>query len=266
MAIITGFFWELLILFFIVFIHEMGHAAAASHFGWRIKRILILPFGGFCEVDEHGNREMKEELIVVLAGPFQHLLIAILTPILVMSSIISVDIAKQVLQFNMMILLFNLLPIWPLDGGKFVQLFLSSRNPFIQSFRLSLQSSLLVLFILHSIILIYSPLNINVWLVLFYLDFILWFEWKQQRYVFMRFLLERHYGKYPSFSKLEPIEANGDEYVHEVLVKFMRGCKHLIYVNDHATSVGELDENELLHAYFTEKRIHAKVKELLYEN
>ena len=41
-------------------------------FSWRIKRIFLLPFGGTVEVEEHGNRPLKEEFAVILAGPLQH--------------------------------------------------------------------------------------------------------------------------------------------------------------------------------------------------
>jgi len=265
-AILTGYFWQLLYLFAIVFIHELGHAAAAAHYGWRIKRILILPFGGVCEVDEHGNRRIKEDLIVIIAGPLQHVLIAVFIPVLVMLSFLPADVAKQISQYNLMILLFNLIPIWPLDGGKLVQLYLSTQHPYKNACRLSLMSSFAVLLVLHTMILFLYPLNINVWLVLLYLDIILWTEWKQQRYVFMRFLLERHYGKNLSFSQLQSIEAKGEEHLHEVLEKFKRGCKHLIYVGGKDSHLGKLDENEILHAYFTEKRVSAQLKDLVYND
>ncbi|MCJ8006976.1 site-2 protease family protein [Lederbergia wuyishanensis] len=265
-AIITGYFWQLLFLFMIVFIHEIGHAAAAAHFGWKIKRIVILPFGGLCEVDEHGNREINEDLIVIVAGPLQHLIIAAIIPMLVMFSFLSADVAKQLSLYNFMILMFNLIPVWPLDGGKLIQLFLSTRHPYIKACRISLVSSFAVLIALHTVLLLFYPLNINIWLILLYLDLTLWSDWKQQRYVFMRFLLERHYGKTINFSQLQPIDARGEEYLHEVLERFKRGCKHLIYVEGKNSSQGKLDENEILHAYFTEKRVSAQLKDLVYDD
>ncbi|HLU22018.1 MAG TPA: M50 family metallopeptidase [Bacillaceae bacterium] len=265
LAIMTGYFWELLALFCIVFLHELGHAFMAHYYDWKIKRILILPFGGYCEVDEHGNRSMQEELMVILAGPFQHLIIAILLPILVMASVVTADYAKVILQFNVMILIFNLLPIWPLDGGKLIQLFFATRNTYLEANRLSLVVSAVVLGMLHLFIFIYSPWNINVWLVLIYLSVSLWTAWKQLRFSFMRFLMERHYGKHEYVSQLQTINAKGDEYLHEVFTKFKRGCKHLIYVAG-PTHQGKLDENELLYAYFTEKRVDARLKDLVYDD
>ena len=67
-GIFTARFKELLLLFCIVLIHELGHAFAAAHYNWRIKRIQLLPFGGVAELEEHGNKSLKEELVVVIAG------------------------------------------------------------------------------------------------------------------------------------------------------------------------------------------------------
>src|SRR3954454_6997996 len=72
LSIATAHFLEVCLLLGIIFIHEIGHAAAASFFSWRIKKITLLPFGGVAEMDEHGNRPLKEETIVVAAGPLQH--------------------------------------------------------------------------------------------------------------------------------------------------------------------------------------------------
>ncbi|MGW9606378.1 site-2 protease family protein, partial [Heyndrickxia sporothermodurans] len=117
-AVITARFHELLILFSILFIHEMGHSIMAHFFSWRIKKISILPFGGVAEMDEHGNRPLKEELLVILAGPIQHVWLAIVMFVLFKMHIISISFFQTFMDYNLMILLFNLLPIWPLDGGK----------------------------------------------------------------------------------------------------------------------------------------------------
>lgn len=264
LAIITGYFWELLALFMIVLFHELGHAVSAQFFNWKIKRILILPFGGICEVDEHGNRPIKEELIITAAGPFQHLLIAVIIFALAAASFISADYAQLLTKFNLMVLFFNLLPIWPLDGGKIIHLLLASRQPFIQACKQSLASSFIILAMLHVFLLIFAPLNLNIWVVFSYLYVCLWAEWKQMRYVFIRFLLERHYGKQSGFNELHPIEASGDDFLHEAMEKFRRGCKHLIHVAGQKSELGQLDENELLYAYFTEKQVGARLKDIVY--
>ena len=66
-GIFTARFKELILLFCIVLIHELGHALAAAHYNWRIKNSAFA-FGGVAELEEHGNKSLKEELVVVIAG------------------------------------------------------------------------------------------------------------------------------------------------------------------------------------------------------
>ena len=147
-AIMTARFMEVLTLFVIIFIHEMGHGIMAHFFSWRVKRIAILPFGGVAEVDEHGNRPLKEELLVTIAGPLQHVWMAALVYFLMKSGLLSQDYYDLFMNFNMMVFLFNLLPIWPLDGGKLVHLLVSSYMPFLRAIQFSLISSFVISFAL----------------------------------------------------------------------------------------------------------------------
>jgi len=264
LSIMTAHFFEICILFGIIFIHEMGHAAAAAFFSWRIKRIMLLPFGGVAEVDEYGNRPLREEVVVVAAGPLQHVWMVGLAYGLLQFQLIPGDFFQLFFSYNLMIFLFNLLPVWPLDGGKLVFLLLSLKQPFSDAHRLTLIFSTVSLFLFSFMILLTAPWHINVWIIVGFLLFSLYYEWKQRRYVFMRFLLERYYGKKSDLPSLKPIQANEQDLLIDVLEQFQRGCKHPIIVNADGREKGMLDENELLHAYFTEKRLSDRISDLLF--
>ncbi|MBM7653025.1 M50 family metallopeptidase [Neobacillus cucumis] len=265
LSIATAHFLEVSMLLGIIFIHEMGHAAAASFFSWRIKKISLLPFGGVAEMDEHGNRPLKEETIVVLAGPLQHVWMVALAYVLFSLQLIPEDLYHLFIQYNVMILVFNLLPVWPLDGGKLVFLLLSLKDAFPKAHQLTLLISLFSLSLFSIMILLTAPLHLNVWVVVCFLFFSLYHEWKQRRFIFMRFLLERYYGKKAATPDiLKPIQANEEDLVIHVLEKFQRGCKHPIIVEGDGREKGTLDENELLHAYFSEKRLTDKISDLLF--
>lgn len=264
LAVVTAHFIDLSLFLLIIFVHEMGHAAAASFFSWRIKRISLLPFGGVAEMDEHGNRPLKEEIIVILVGPLQHLWMMALSYIFFQFSLLSEGIFELFIQYNLMILLFNLLPIWPLDGGKLVFLWLSLNESFPGAHRKALLISGGSLFVFAAILLFSEPINLNIWVVIAFLLFSIYHEWKQSRYVFIRFLLERYYGKNGDFRTLKPIVVEDDEMVIHVLEKFQRGYKHPIIVEKDGKEKGAMDENELLHAFFSEKLITARIGELLY--
>ncbi|MDR7001492.1 M50 family metallopeptidase [Neobacillus niacini] len=263
-SIATAHFREVCLLLGIIFIHEMGHAAAASFFSWRIKKITLLPFGGVAEMDEHGNRPLKEEAIVVLAGPLQHVWMVGLGFLLYSFSLVPADVFYLFFQYNLMIFIFNLFPVWPLDGGKLVFLLMSYKKSFPFAHRVTLQISFISLTIFSLLILFTAPYHLNVWVVIAFLYFSLYHEWKQRRFIFMRFLLERYYGKKSDLQLLKPIQANEHDLLIHVLEKFQRGCKHPIIVEGNGKEKGMLDENELLHAYFTEKRLTDKVSDLLF--
>ncbi|MCQ6278253.1 M50 family metallopeptidase [Bacillus sp. EB600] len=263
-SIVTAHFLEVCLLMLIIFIHEMGHAAAASFFSWRIKQISLLPFGGVAEMDEHGNRPLREETLVVVAGPLQHVWMVGLAFFLKGIGWIPNDLFQLFLDYNLMILLFNLFPIWPLDGGKLVFLLLSLKNPFPDAHRLTLLISTTFLSLFAILILFTAPNHVNVWVVIAFLYFSLYHEWKQRRYVFMRFLLERYYGKIDGPHILVPIKAEEEEMLIQVLQRFQRGCKHPIIIEGLDNEKRMLDENEVLHAYFTEKRVTDKISDLLF--
>jgi stage IV sporulation protein FB len=263
-AVATAHFMELSLLLLIIFIHEMGHAVAASFFSWRIKKISFLPFGGVAEIDEHGNRPLNEEAIVTLAGPLQHIWLMAGAFFLYELNAMPLDLFELFIQYNMMVLVFNLLPIWPLDGGKLIFLLLSLKQSFPKAHQQTLYISIAGLLLFIVIVLMLTPLNLNVWIVITFFIISLYTEWKQQHYVFMRFLLERYYGKKDTFRALKAIEVEEDEYILDILGEFQRGKKHLIVVHQNGKETGTLDENELLHAYFSEKQITAKISDLLF--
>ncbi|RLQ98065.1 M50 family metallopeptidase [Falsibacillus albus] len=263
-AVMTAHFMELFILVLIIMVHEMGHGVMAHFFSWRIKKIVLLPFGGVAEMDEHGNRPLKEEWLVILAGPIQHIWMALLMYFLNNEGAVSESSFALFMNFNMMVLLFNLMPIWPLDGGKLLLLFFSTFQPFSAAFNRVLIISLIIMILLHGSVMFIFPFQLNLWIVMTYLYFSLWKEWKHKRFVFMRFLLERYYGKKTAFRKLKPLIVDGEEFLSHVLERFQRGAKHPIIVHKDGVEIGKLDENEVLHAYFAEKKVSIKIKDLMY--
>lgn len=262
-GIITAHFQQLIILFFIVLVHELGHAAAASFFSWRIKRIMLLPFGGVAEVEEHGNRPMHEEVIVTISGPLTHFVLMIISYSLLSLSVISFEQHQQFMLQNVMILGFNLLPIWPLDGGKLLFLYFSRKLPFLQAFEKMLYTSGMLLGILLIGAAVLYLQHLHLWIVLGFLAFSIYMEWRHKQYVYLRFLLDRYHSKERNISKLKPLMAAAGDPIQEVLAQFQRGCKHVIVVKNKENESIQLDENELLHAYFSERRLEAPIEEVI---
>src|SRR5690625_4141852 len=99
-SVLTGTFIQLFIIFIIVVIHELGHFFAATHFKWRIHSIILWAFGGVMETDEFMARPLKEEIIVTVSGPLQHLPIYMLLKTIAYFSLLPDVIIEQALYFN----------------------------------------------------------------------------------------------------------------------------------------------------------------------
>ncbi|MEI2318324.1 stage IV sporulation intramembrane metalloprotease SpoIVFB [Bacillus paramobilis] len=262
-GIFTARFKELLLLFCIVLIHELGHAFAAAYYNWRIKKIQLLPFGGVAELEEHGNKSLKEELVVVIAGPIQHIWMMAVGYIVFEAGWLGADLYYFFIWNNIIILAFNLLPIWPLDGGKVLFNVLSYRFPYLQAHEKMMKLSCVFFSVILVWQLLWNSNNIMMWVLLIFLAVSLYQEWKQRQYSFMRFLLERYYGNKRGIEKIAPIEVQSEDHLYKIFTKFRRGYKHSIIVHGKYKEHYTLDENELLYAYFTEKRTTSSVEELI---
>ncbi|MGG3662225.1 M50 family metallopeptidase [Bacillus gobiensis] len=263
-CLVTGYIQQFLCLFLIVLIHELGHSIAALFFSWRVKRILLLPFGGLLEAEEHGNRPLKEELVVIAAGPIQHVLLQLAAWLFFLLSGINQSQYDMFTFYNFSILLINLLPIWPLDGGKLAFILLSKYFPYQTAHRYSLLSSSLFCLLLLLWFAAVSPMQLSAWILLVFLTYSLYDEYRKRHFTHIRFLLERYYGKKRELGRLTPIKVSADDKILDVLSKFRRDCKHPIHIEKDGRTISELDENELLHAYFAEKRTNTSMEELMY--
>jgi stage IV sporulation protein FB len=259
----TASFWSVIFLTIIIFVHELGHALVATFFNWRINKIVLLPFGGVVDLDEHGNRPLHEEFLVTIAGPFQHLILFLIAFLLYQSGIMPLDLFNLFLFHNLCILCFNLLPIWPLDGGKIVQQLFLIIFPFAKAHEANLYSSFIFLFLGVCFTLLFQPVNLTAWVCICFLFVSLFMAWKHRHFIMIRFLMERFYGKKEYIQKIKSINVSKDMKLYEVFSSFQKGYKHNVVFSTHPKNQLTLDENELLHAYFTEKKVTSTLEELV---
>lgn len=114
--------FEILALFAIVTLHEFGHALACKQVGGNAKQILLWPFGGIAYVDPPVRPGAT--LWTICAGPLVNvILIPLLWPLLTAGAG-NYDLylfGHAVFWINVGLLVFNILPIYPLDGGQILQ-------------------------------------------------------------------------------------------------------------------------------------------------
>ena len=105
----------------VVTLHELGHALAAKLLGIRVKRISITGIGGLAEVSDF--LDSRRELLVTLAGPFVNVLVAIVIWPAAQSAGTE-SLLGELWMLNLVVLLFNLIPLYPMDGGRIFRVLL----------------------------------------------------------------------------------------------------------------------------------------------
>ena len=103
------------LLFASVVAHELGHALVARRFGVLTKEIMLLPIGGAAMLGSN-PKEPHHELLIALAGPVVSLALSGLAWVLWQA--VALTVLADLVVVNLMLGLFNLLPAFPLDGGR----------------------------------------------------------------------------------------------------------------------------------------------------
>jgi len=134
------------LVFAIVVLHEMGHSFAALHYNVPVSQIVLLPIGGIAQLEEIPE-EPRKELVIAIAGPLVNLILAIILVIiapLAGQSIIPANLLRftaelgkltfpsifsYIFTTNLFIGLFNLIPAFPMDGGRILRALLATRMP-----------------------------------------------------------------------------------------------------------------------------------------
>lgn len=260
-AFVTGTFIELFVIMGIVLFHELGHYMMAILFKWRIKSIMLWIFGGVMDTDEHGSRPFHEELLVTIAGPFQNVLLFVILQVISAYDLLPVSVMVLLIHYNTLILVFNLLPIWPLDGGKCLFLLLSM----FMAYRLSYQSILVISVVACVILLLLQffvlPFTLSSVLLILFLIKENSIDYRQRSYVFMRFLLKRYQGDTP-VKGIQPIVVSPENRLLDVFARFRREKEHMVYVKFSQSERYAVTENECLQQFFYEKQHRKTIGEI----
>ncbi|MDO3681728.1 site-2 protease family protein [Paenibacillus ehimensis] len=241
LSVWTGYFIETATLFGIVLIHELGHVAAARSFGWRIREVQLLPFGGVASLEDPGGVPAVQDLVVALAGPLQNVWMMAVGSFLTAVGLFSEPWGSYFVQANLLIALFNLLPVLPLDGGKVMQVLVGWWLPYQRTIQVTAGASLLLsaLLIGAAGVHLFSEkggIQLNWLMIGLFLLYSNWYEWRSVPYRFMRFLVHRE-ARFKDIREGKgalagPIVVPGNRRVTEVVRLFMRDRYHLLYVLD----------------------------------
>jgi stage IV sporulation protein FB len=129
-----------LVIFVCVILHELGHSLQARRYGVHVRDIVLLPIGGMARA-ERIPENPREEIAVAIAGPLVNFLIAGIiafirwiggAPLLTGDGFFA-----SLLIVNLALGLFNLIPAFPMDGGRILRGLLALRLPYLTATRVA---------------------------------------------------------------------------------------------------------------------------------
>jgi Zn-dependent protease len=127
------------ILSAIVLLHELGHSVVAQSFGIRVVDITLWPLGGMARMSQIPESPKVEGLIAV-AGPIVNFILAAIAAIVYVAQGWSADeharvqeLAWYMLSINVLMGLFNLIPAFPMDGGRILRAFLGRSGDWVSA-------------------------------------------------------------------------------------------------------------------------------------
>jgi Zn-dependent protease len=130
------------LVFVCVLLHEFGHALAARHYGIRTPDITLLPIGGLARLERMPDNPWQE-LVVAIAGPMVNVVIAAVLFVIFGISGESMNLGaiehsttglpQSLLVLNLWLVAFNMLPAFPMDGGRVLRALLAMRLPYARA-------------------------------------------------------------------------------------------------------------------------------------
>jgi Zn-dependent protease len=205
------------IIFASVLAHELGHALVARHYGIRAKSILLLPLGGITQLDDSqpppevlnedamANSKTPKlapwqcDIRIAMAGPLANLLVALISAVVILVIAPNLDLRswpfmqsgnlpRSFVWANLYLAGFNLLPAYPMDGGRVLRAIFSRRADPVQATRraVSIGQAFATLFILVGMLL---P---NYWLTLVGLFLFIASQMEERSAVFQSVLEKVH--------------------------------------------------------------------------
>jgi len=226
-VLLAGYFNYFLIIITILLIHDLGHIIFLKIYKYKIYNILILPFGSIINSSVNSNSKTVEILIISLAGVCMQ---GLLYPVFfLLNKYYISDLSYNIfLNYNKYILLFNLLPIIPLDGSKILLTFFES----IFSYKKALWLlNVISIFIIIIFIIFLTYQGLNSYLIGLFLIYKTFEEIKNHKYIFNEFLLTRHLNKIKYYK-----------------VKYVKKIKNIF--KNHYNFINNQNEEKILKVYY----------------
>ena len=243
----------ILVLFVCVILHELGHALTAKKFGVKTKNILLLPIGGVATLEKMPEKP-AQELWIALAGPAVNVVIAILLLLVVPvrsyfnfdSIVLEEMLYEPTLQnflfylfiANVMLVVFNLIPAFPMDGGRVLRALLSFKLGRISATNIAASIGQGLAFIFFVLGLFFNPFLILIAL------FIFLGAYGENQMVKQGDLLEGHVVKEATLTNITRLRPSNN--LQEVIDILLAGTEKDFVVIENEKILGILTQKDII--------------------
>ncbi len=257
--LLAGLPLETLLLFVLVAGHELSHLLAARYLGIQVQRVELFPFGGVGYLGSPIELEPRKEMIVSAAGPLFNAAVFLLTWMSASGIVlpgrewVAPGCVSFLLRANLFLLLFNLLPALPLDGGRLFRATLIPYRGFYRATEIASENGkwlgvgfFLVGFALSS----YDYLNLSLSFMGVFLYYAATREQQASVYTFIRYLVKKQKAlQKKRVLKGEQLVALDSMTLMDVLKQFKPSRYHQVIVLSQTCQVRALlSESQVLSA------------------
>lgn len=253
-AVGLGLWRALITLFLIIILHELGHAVVAGYCGYRVEEVSLLPFGGVAKLS-YGNVGFhpRHEAAIAIAGPAVNLLLAWFALGMYSVGLWSGDFYRIVVELNVWIAVFNLLPGLPLDGGRILRAARSRSRGYLHATREAYQVAIalsIALLGVGALALWVGYPHLGAIILGVFLFVSAWMGRRASTMETVRFLdAKRRQGLHGPVV-IRALAVPGTASVRDAVQQFAPDRYHMVYVFDKEGQVTLVEEGELLEAAF----------------
>lgn len=243
----------IVVLFFCVVLHELGHLLTANKFGIKARNILILPIGGVATLEKMPNKP-AQELLIALAGPAVNVVIAVLLLLVVPvrsyfnfdSIVLEEMLYEPTLQnflfylfiANVMLVVFNLIPAFPMDGGRVFRALLTFKLGRVKATNIAASIGQGLAFMFFVLGLFFSPILILIALFIF-LE-----AYGENQMVKQGDLLKGHLVKEATLTNITKLKP--DNNIQEVIEILLAGTEKDFVVIENQKIIGILTQKDIV--------------------
>lgn len=227
--------------FIFVFFHELTHILVAKKFGIKCEKIIITPIGQIAFLKDIQYLSKSKKLLIVSSGVILNFILAFIF------SLFSSEKMQLFKNINLSIAFFNMLPIYPLDGGRFLQYYLSGKmgdlkaNFLIKKISIFISS---ILFFLGFLQIIFLPYNISLLCLAIY-----FFKINKNQYIKFTFEFYKnllHKNKVFNITKIKFLAVDINAKNKDIILNLSQEYIVFIYLFNNSIFLDKIFEIEFL--------------------